>query len=573
MEYTRYEKSIYRREKMSEFENVNVQQDVAPFVQAQAFNNYYTYSFINKSSYYAMIGPQYYAFMNRFVKNWMWWYDGYVPYFHNGEHGIPSTRIASAIVNKLAKKVVGGRIMYKNAGREEKEIKLNPTLEFISTQWAIDTDFERVIKQATQYSAAGGTALIKLNKDDKGLWAEALRFDSFIPTVNARGEIIACKCFLKFFTNLGIQDPKEDERFQGYYVVEYRHFADYTKVDGTVIKNAPVVEYAIHRQCGSVVNGEYTSQSMVEDVAFSDLPKAMRKAIGRTYPDIRFNQPVLLPFKDSLGCELVKWSEGVGGLPDLPFGESVLSNIIAHLQAWDYYFAASNTDIYTGRARVIVPKHIAGVNAGNYNSGLDSYMYTAWNTTNPEEQKPLPIQFELRSGEWTEIRNRLIQDIAINIGVNISTIASFLNDNTARTAREISTEENDTADFVNDRRAIIEKPINKILRLVTLYYGHKDRVVIRWSSAGLTNRHALAEILSMALNSSKPFISQKKAVEMFNYDDDDVQVQEEYNEIVSEMETSDYNEKDYFNDSERYIEQAGNSDRGSGNLNPIDGQE
>ena len=567
---------------MNEFENVNMQNDVAPFMQAQAFNNYYTYSFISRASYYAMIAPQYNSFMNRFVKNWLWWYDGYVPYFHNGEQGIPSTRIASAIVNKLAKKVVGGRIMYKNSGRELKgDIKLNPTLEFISTEWATNTDFERVIKQAVQYSASAGTALIKLNKDDKGLWAEALRFDSFLPSVNSRGEVVSCKCFLRFFTNLGVRNPKQDERFQGYYVVEYRHFADYTRSDGSIIKNAPVVEYVIHRQNGTIVNGDYLSQSMCEDVPFSELPKEMRKSIGRAYPDVRFNKPILLPFKDSLGCELVKWTEGVSGLPELPFGESALCNIIAHLQAWDYYFASSNTDIYTGRARVIVPKSIAGANAsgGNYNTGLDSFMYTQWNTTNPEEQKPLPIQFELRSNEWTEIRNRLIQDIAINIGVNISTIASFLNDNTARTAREISTEENDTADFVNDKRAIIEKPINKILRTVTLYYGHSDKVVIRWSSAGLTNRHALSEILSTALNSAKPFISQKKAVEMFNFDDDDVQVQEEYNQILSDAESQEqaYNDSNYFgdmnDDSESDIEQASIGVRRDRNTNSLDSEE
>jgi hypothetical protein len=154
-----------------------------------------------------------------------------------------------------------------------------------------------------------------------------------------------------------------------------------------------------------------------------------------------------------------------------------------------------------------------------------------------------------------------------------------LNDNTARTAREISTEENDTADFVNDKRAIIEKPINKILRTVTLYYGHSDKVVIRWSSAGLTNRHALAEILSTALNSTKPFVSQKKAVEMFNFDDDDVQVQEEYNQILSDAESQEqaYNDSNYFgdmnDDSESDIEQASIGVRRGRDTNSLDSEE
>jgi energy-converting hydrogenase A subunit M len=171
---------------------------------------------------------------------------------------------------------------------------------------------------------------------------------------------------------------------------------------------------------------------------------------------------------------------------------------------------------------------------------------------------------------WTEIRNRLIQDMALNIGVNISTLASFLNDSTARTAREISTEENDTAEYVNDERSTLEKPINRILKLVLLYKGFKDDVVIRWSSAGLTNRHSLAEILSIALNSSKPFVSQKKAVEMFNYDDDDVQVWEEFEQIKADEDAQEqgFNDTNYFgekDDSEQTFEFASADDRGSGN--------
>lgn len=552
---------------MSEFQNVGCNKEIAPYMQNVAFNNFYTYSFISRASYYGMIAPQYYSFMNRFVKNWLWWYDGYVPYFHNAEQGIPSTRVATAIVNKIAKKVVGGRVMYKNAGKETPtkdengNYKLNKALEFISTEWAKETDFEEVIKKAVKYSASAGTSLVKLNKGSKGLWAEALRFDSFLPSVASNGDVTAVKCFLRLFTNLGVKEVKENTAFTGYYVVEYRHFADYEQADGKIIKNAPVVEYIIHRQTGSVVNGEYLSQDTAGAVPFKSLPHQMRSAIGKAYPDIRFDCPQLLPFKDSLGCELVKWTDGVSGLPELPFGESLLANIVAHLMSWDYYFASSNTDMYLGRGRIIAPKTISnGGKGSNYNSGLDSFLFTKMETTDPEAQKPIPIQFDLRSQSWTEIRNRLIQDMAINIGVNISTIASFLQDNTARTAREISTEENDTAEFVNDQRAIIEKPINKLLKLVTLYNGFVDDVVLRWSSAGLTNRHSLAELINIALNGQKPFLSQKKAIEMFNYDDDDLQVQEEYETILADMENNSqepmFNDMNYFGDNDGNSEQT-----------------
>ena len=65
----------------------------------------------------------------------------------------------------------------------------------------------------------------------------------------------------------------------------------------------------------------------------------------------------------------------------------------------------------------------------------------------------------------------LIESIAVHIGVSPATIAAFLNDSSARTAREVSTEENETANYVADTRAIVETPINSILDSVRLYYG------------------------------------------------------------------------------------------------------
>ena len=102
----------------NDFENVNAGQQMAPWTNAAVFNTYWTYSFIGRSSFYGMIAPEYYDFMLRWVRNWLYWYDGYVPYFHNQEQGILSTRIASALVDRAVKKVIGGRVMFKNAGKE-----------------------------------------------------------------------------------------------------------------------------------------------------------------------------------------------------------------------------------------------------------------------------------------------------------------------------------------------------------------------------------------------------------------------------------------------------------------------
>lgn len=550
---------------MNQNENIGVNEQIAPWMRTAAFNNYWTYSFVSRASYYAMIPREYYDFMNRFVQNWLWWYDGWVPYFHSEDKGIPSTRIGAALVNKAARKVVGGRVMFKNAGKDSTSTDVNPALEFISGKWAVETDFEEVVKDATRYAAAAGTALIKLNKREDGrLWAEALRFDSFLPTIGASGEVEDVKCFLRCFTSLSA--PREGEAFDSFYVVEHRYYDDYQRINGEIIHRAPLVSYRVYRQSGSITNGQYLNISEGGAVPFSSLPKSMRKSIGGAFAGIRFDAPMLLPFHESLGCEIVKWSSGVSALPELPFGESFLSPIISQLMSWDYYNAAANTDMYLGRGRVMLPKPMQNPKAGeNYNAGFDNFSFTSY-PSNPaatdKDTKPTPIQFELRAGDWSEIRNRLIQDISINTGLNISTIASFVNDSTAaRTAREISTEENETAEYVNDQRAILEKPLNRILKLVTMHEGFTDTVVIRWSAAGLTNRFALAEILQMGLTSG--FLSQYKAVQMFNVDDDVQQVQEEYERIKEESKGKAF-DMDMFPDQNPYedSEEGLSDDRG-----------
>lgn len=518
-----------------DFQDVNAGKNISPMARNGAFNEYWTYSFINRSSFYALISSEYYDFMNRFVKQWLWWVDGWVPYFHSADNGIPSTRLAAGLVDKIARKIVGGRLMYRNAGKDKEGAEETPSLSKIA-DWATATDFEETVKSAVRFATAAGTALVKINRGRDGLWTEALRFDSFIPTVDATGKVLAVDCFLRNFTDLGVQkiEAREASTLTSFYVVERRRFRDYTRADGSVIKDAPVAEYIIKRAGGSIVSGQFVSKGDAGEIKFRDLPKMMQRAIGKAYAGIMFDKPILLPFSDHLGVELVKFTESVSGLPELPFGDSFVASIISKLMEWDYYSAAASTDMYLGRGRVLIPKQLQGANAGNYNSGLDSFAFTEYQTADPEGNKPTPLQFQLRAAEWSEIRTRIIQDISIITGLNTSTLASFIADGaSAKTAREISTEENETLSYINDKRALMEKPLNRILRLVARYMGLTDTIVLRWSNAYLTNKMMQAELLQLAVAGG--FMSKRKAVQEFNVDDDAAEIDEEYNRVLEDQ--------------------------------------
>lgn len=495
----------------------------ANFLTSVAMNTQWQYSYIDRSSFYANIRGEYAMYMRRNVQNCLRWYDGWNPYFHNADQGVFCTRLANALVNGLAKKVVGGRVAFKNTGDEKATGKINPALAYIQN-WADKTGFGAEILKAVTFSAAAGTSLLKLDKRDKTLYAKAFRMDSFYPTIGFNGEIIDCEIYIRNFTSL-----KANKEYDNYYVVEHRYYGEYERANGEVIEHAPLVSYEIRQSAGDIQNEQYVSYG---GIRFDRLPKAVRSDIGKAFYGIRFDKPILLPFSD-LGCELVKWTACVSNIPELPFGESMLTNILAFLQSYDYYFSCFNTDMYLGRGKVIMPKYITKEGGRSYNDGLDKMMFTQVDSPNPENQKPVPIQFDLRSTSWTEIRTHLLQDISLQLNINLSSLASFLQDNKGtKTAREISTEESETALFVEDKRACVEVGLNNTIKKVLRYSGFVDDVEIRWSGAGMSNRYALTEMLATARQNG--FVSQERAIQLFNPDMDEYQIHEELDKIKEE---------------------------------------
>lgn len=572
---------------MEERQNVQFNNSFARWQNMTAFNTYWQYSMVNRSLYYANIASEYREYMVRWVENYLWWYDGWVPYFHNADQGIFSTKLAAALVNGTAKKVIGGHIYFKNKNKEtpqkgeDGKYIVNKALAYITSEWSDAVNFPRELKKAVTFAAAAGTSLLKLDKQGGKLIPKALRFDSFYPVVGFNGQIVDLVCFIRDFTKL-YNGKRDKASFESYYVVEHRYFGDYREADGKVTKNKPLVEYEIRYSSGSVVSSMDYAADSSRKVDLRQLKDSVRRRIVKAFDGIALNKPIPLPFHDSLGAELVNWTDCVSAIPELPFGDSLLVNIMPYLQSYDYYWSAFNTDMYLGRGRVLLPKPMQSPKVAAQNSGWDSMLFTAYETMgggSENKNVPTPVQFDLRSSSWKEIRDMIVQNIAMNTGMNLSTIASFLNDTTGtRTAREISTEESETALFVEDKREILEKPVNRILKLVTLSQGFTDDVVIRWSETGLTNPYTRTEMLATALAGG--FVSRQTAAQMFRQDDDEYQQAEEWERIQQDRDgdmpnyiDSEAQYAEYLNgNSEPTAELTGNSPGRSGNEDQADGE-
>ena len=58
-------------------------QNNKPLGVYSAFQTFYTYSWVNNEQFYQLIPYPYKEYYQRFIKQWFYWYDGYVPHFHN----------------------------------------------------------------------------------------------------------------------------------------------------------------------------------------------------------------------------------------------------------------------------------------------------------------------------------------------------------------------------------------------------------------------------------------------------------------------------------------------------------
>ena len=493
---------------------------VQTFASAQNASSSYAY---NANAFYALVPAFYRYFYEIDVRRWLWWYDGFVPTIHGNSTGIISTNIGRTIVDRAVEAVFTGGVMYGNADKPKLVDKdgVSISLVHISDRWAKKANFEDALKKVCKYAAAGGTGLLKLNQAANGaLWIDTYRADRFFPILDASGKVESVRCVLTTYQRTG----ESGKTGEAYAIAEERY---YKNLKWT--KRVPVRRFSVYR-----VSSSTTDLMLAGSLPWESLPKPLKEFLRKNYAGIRIGEEQALPF-NSLGCYAFRYTNGVERFNGVEMGESMLHPIMQYLLSYDYYFSSMNTDMYLGRGRVIAKKGMKNPRAEgqNFNAGLDSYMYEEVPSLTTEEQKPTPIQFNLRSAEWREIRNNLLESIAFAVGMSVGTLASFLNDTSNRTAREISAEENETRRFVEARRQQFEGPANECLKDVCLYLGLDDIVTVRWSLAGQTNIDTLST--RMISEHTAGLRSLKSCVQSINPDFDEHQVMEEMERIETEQ--------------------------------------
>lgn len=508
-----------------------------------------TYSYINNTGFYSLANPTYFQYYYRWARRFAWWYDRYVPDFHNAQQGYFSTGIGHSIVDGIANQIVGRELLLQNVNKELDKDLANNTLKK-AYKWKKEANFTNKARALTKFGGALGTSLFKTNVAGNGdLWVEALRFDDFFFKCDFRGELTDVVCFIKSYTDT---EPRQvdwnddygengQQYLQGkYYLVEHRYYKDVEEiVNGKMTKHrAPFVKYQIHTYRGNIINQQSWSLKNQEQVRFDSLPTDVRKAINKDYGAVFFDKEVRLPFED-LGCDIYRYNECDASLSQQPFGQSILTDIISDLMEYELAFAYAVRDMYQGKGIVFMAKELQTATSGtNAYSGLEDTMLQLVQSWNEQGKLPIEnVQFNLRVEEWRALRNKVLETIAFKLSISPSSLASFLSDNSARTAKEVSTEASATDSYIEIQRANLESCLNKCLARVGKYYGWEDEVEIRFSKNGVQNIDTIVDRVIKLKNAG--LIEPYEALRQIMFDADESQVEEMYEKLKA------YNESEY----------------------------
>lgn len=535
---------------------MNNEQNMPEVISGAIVNVQNTYSYINNTGFYALANRIYFNFFYRFARRYAWWYDGWVPDIHNADKGIFSTGLAHSLVDGIAGQIIGKKILLQP---ESTDADYKKTLKE-AYKWADDIRLTQVLRTATKYAGALSTSLLKLNVSKKGLWLEALRMDNFFFETNFKGDIESAVCLINSYTNTENATTKQPNNFgedcnhqetlqEKYYLVEKRYFKKkkekYVRSDGKEcygVHKVPYVIYQVHNYRGNILNAQSWNLSLQEEVRWDSIPSSVRNSIKRDYGVIQIGVEQRLPFFEELGVELVRYNGDDGSLSQQPFGESILKNIQSDLIDYDFTFSWAFRDKYIGKGTVFLGKELQTITSGTTEySGLDDFLITRVPTL--DGKLPLEkVQFDLRVDEWTHAKDTILNTIAMKIGISPSTIASFLTDNTARTAKEVGTEEKDTDNYIDIQRGCLTPAFNKILKIVGEFYGWTSIVEVKFAKSGSSNMDTIIERNIKLVNAG--LRSPKSALREIMADADEYEVDNEYAKILEYQQEQEQKERD-----------------------------
>ena len=433
-------------------------------VKGSALGNIFDYHVSNP---FYLFAPSYYQhFYASYLMPCLALYNGSISGIWDKSIGFTSQKLLPSIMRGLANTLFANGVDF-STGDEN-------TYKNI-TRWSKWAKFTKTLKKAYISSGAGGTSLLKINRDSEGdLFVTQHRIDTFFIDVDSNGKITSAKIYIDAISNTVKTEDSTTKGNIHYGICEERYFNEF----GVPSVRASVYRGSANMQTETLARPQFVSN---EKVNWEELPSNVRKYIKDNYPSIVIGKEMSLPFRDSLG--LMKWNftDDLPQVANSPFGQPIGDILQTESLQYDQmkYFERNDVDI--ARARVLVPEDYINKDdpINEQTDTLSDRFYQKVSATNNDNDKITPIQFQLRANEIKTEKENIYKDIALKLQLSASTVASFLNEGAgARTATEIISERTKTDTWIKSQISLIRDDLNEFIGYICRYYGWKDDIEI-----------------------------------------------------------------------------------------------
>ena len=468
-----------------------------------------------------------------------------------------SAATGKAIVDGATRLCIGDRVFFE--GDDE-------ACDFLSDIWRGAVNFDAFLSRSQRYKFLAGSCVCKMNIDERGRSSlVAVRLDRTLPSFDECGNVTGCVFFLGLLTNT----KRNLDGVTEYWLVEDRHYNE---------AGDKVVEYKVFRKDG-VAGAPVLPSPYSAGVAYENLPANVRRELVAMMGRPRLNEEIPLPFRDGLGVWMLNRTATNSYAPDAPFGEPLLAGSLDLLWSIDVVFSGSLMDVINGEGKILVPKMFLqdtlsrlqqahpGASFNVTTAELDGYgdetfVYVMPSGIDRDKMMPTPVQFEIRAQQYTAMWEAYQKEAVVRSGFSPTSIFPHLTpDGSAKTATEVTAEENLTRASVRQSHSLDIPVYNKMLREVLHQEGLSDDVQIKLSDY-IGNKmlfdQNVRENYAAGLTPLEVAVQQIHDLSQKETDDYVAKIRDAKK---SEQEAF-FNDKDYFGedlnaDHERPIEQAG----------------
>lgn len=415
------------------------------------------FDFYVNNTFYLLAPDYYYQFYSVYLNRCLSCFDGWVNGFHNRESGLVPQRLLQSVATGLNNMLFAHGIDF-SGGRAEYNF---------ATDWAKRTKFYKAIKKAHKYAIAGGTSLLKLNRHEKDLYATAHRIDTFFADIDANGNVTSVKVYFDAVHNTNSHGDRKH-----YGICEERYF----NAEGKPCTRCSIYVSNGNLQTSVQDRPKFSSQH----IEWKKLPDDVKSFVKKNYPSILLDNEQYLPFPNSLGCYLMRFTDDIPQIPNTQFGQPIGDILWTENFQYDQmkYFEKNEVDL--ARARALVPEEFWNKDDPNYSArALNERFYQKISSLSGDDDKITQIQFALRGNDIRLQKENIYKDIALKLNISASSVASFLSEGAgAKTATEIIGERTKSDTWIKGQINLNAPEINELLRTVMRYYGQQPVEII-----------------------------------------------------------------------------------------------